>query len=699
MTTGRPGAAGAGAWVARGFAAGLALGTLEGAERAIGLAGFLGGPLEQAALFAATLGFVTIAGIAAGAVAAAFATLARALERAGLGARPRRALVGLVAGAAAGAGTIFALTLTTRFDAIIARCPAVIGLASLAGAILAPAAGALAGRLPRGLLAPGRVALAGSIAVLFAANLLFAPQSSTGVHVLLDATTLVAALALAASLPLPAAGPRAWALAAVLLVVTHGVMVSSERVSSLVKTRGVTARRAVRGIAWLGDVDRDGYSPALLTAGWDTAPFDRERPSFPWSARGGAPPDTLVAGDPAPPGAAVRANLLLLSIDALRGDVVPGNGPTPLGSMRPATPHLDSLAAASALFETSYAPSAGTEDSFSALFSGGWLPGILRGVPRAAWLPERLSAAGYRVAAFVDDRHFTPAAWGWRRIEGFTAGDPAMAVAAIDSLAAGPAPAFVWTHWMALHAGVLNPLSLQAYSADAQRRRYASGLAAVDAQVGRLLSLLRERGLAERTLVVLTADHGEELGEHGHYHHNLSLFEPAVRVPLWIAGPGVVPGARRGHALQRDLHATIARVALAEGGARTPSLWPRLTGADSIARGGLVYLFLPQRGFSRRFSSVPAERGQAALVDPARGRKVMLDLGAEHAAAFDLDADPGERLNLAGSRLPWVREMRAALDSALRVNAFPASEAGRVEAMDGAGSDAAGHDEVPPDRP
>jgi hypothetical protein len=93
-----------------------------------------------------------------------------------------------------------------------------------------------------------------------------------------------------------------------------------------------------------------------------------------------------------------------------------------------------------------------------------------------------------------------------------------------------------------------------------------------------------------------------------------------------------------------------------------------------------IYLFLPQRGFSQKHSPIRAERGQAALVDAAAGRKVIFDLGRERIEAYDLLADPLERVNLAGTDLRWVSAMATALDSALIANARPPKRAEAVPA-------------------
>src|SRR5262249_42530025 len=102
------------------------------------------------------------------------------------------------------------------------------------------------------------------------------------------------------------------------------------------------------------------------------------------------------------------------------------------------------------------------------------------------------------------------------------------------------------------------------------RDSYDNCLAYLDRCLGELFAALHRRGLLDRTLVIVTADHGEELGEHNLFEHGESLYRPEIRVPLLIVSPSgdrspqVVPET----VSLRDLPATI--VDLAGLGARAP---------------------------------------------------------------------------------------------------------------------------------
>ena len=84
-------------------------------------------------------------------------------------------------------------------------------------------------------------------------------------------------------------------------------------------------------------------------------------------------------------------------------------------------------------------------------------------------------------------------------------------------------------------------------------------LAYLDERLGELFDDLQRRGVLDRTLVVITSDHGEGLGEHDLYEHGFSLFSTELRVPLLILAPAGVPvgGVVRDTASLRDLPATI----------------------------------------------------------------------------------------------------------------------------------------------
>lgn len=119
------------------------------------------------------------------------------------------------------------------------------------------------------------------------------------------------------------------------------------------------------------------------------------------------------------------------------------------------------------------------------------------------------------------------------------------------------------------------------------RTLYDGEVRALDQEVGRLLQGLEERGRLERTLIVVTSDHGEHLGEHGYMLHAYTLNKAVVDVPLLIHPPGAWSGARRGVADHRpvcsvDVAATVLDAAGIEAPTQGRSLLPVLRAESRI---------------------------------------------------------------------------------------------------------------------
>ncbi len=95
---------------------------------------------------------------------------------------------------------------------------------------------------------------------------------------------------------------------------------------------------------------------------------------------------------------------------------------------------------------------------------------------------------------------------------------------------------------------------------DDERDRYDGSIAYIDAEIGRLTSQLRARGELDRTLLVITSDHGELFGEHGLWEHTSNLYYKLLHVPLIVRWPGHVPAGETVDAevSLRDLAATVS---------------------------------------------------------------------------------------------------------------------------------------------
>jgi len=284
-----------------------------------------------------------------------------------------------------------------------------------------------------------------------------------------------------------------------------------------------------------------------------------------------------------------RPNLVLVTIDTLRADHLGIYG-YPVQT----SPSIDRLGKEGVSFLQSVASAPETSPAVASLLTGlyqhrnrvafnlGTLPA------QVTTLAERLQAAGYTTAGLVgnfllDAQHGF--AQGFGTFESFAAklGGPsddrgvAQAIAWLDT--DPKQPWFLWIHFMDPHGpydsadaswsvaftyppglfGADQPLAVGSGNFDLgvlpkyqvlpgltrpseYVRRYDGEIRFTDAQVGKLLDALAARGVRERTLVVLTADHGESLTEHDEYfQHGWYLYDTTLRVPLVFAWPGVLP--------------------------------------------------------------------------------------------------------------------------------------------------------------
>jgi arylsulfatase A-like enzyme len=188
---------------------------------------------------------------------------------------------------------------------------------------------------------------------------------------------------------------------------------------------------------------------------------------------------------------------------------------------------------------------------------------------------------------------------------------------------------------------------------------YDGAIAYLDAELGRFFAALERLGLDERTVVVVTSDHGEAFFEHGMPLHG-TLYEETVRIPLIVRGPGVTRGERV-EAVTRaiDVAATLLELAgAAAEGTQGVSLVPAL-------RGRFISPTLPALTVgSRKDRTLSLRRGRFKYVRHLDGR------GEEppREELYDLTADPDETKNLAADprRAALLARLRAELESIRR---------------------------------
>ena len=188
----------------------------------------------------------------------------------------------------------------------------------------------------------------------------------------------------------------------------------------------------------------------------------------------------------------------------------------------------------------------------------------------------------------------------------------------------------------------------------------------VDSQLGRLFDELEERGLLERSLVILTSDHGEEFLEHGKFEHGHSVFDEVLRVPLVIWGPAVTPGRLATPVSLVDLFSTVLdAVGVEREGIPGRSLGPLLAAGGSDRGAPLVAegtLYGPERRALVRWPY-----------------KLTYQVAGAKAALYDLEADPGEGSDLMGDRPEIARRLGAQLQAMV---AAAEGQIGSAEAAD-----------------
>jgi arylsulfatase A-like enzyme len=282
---------------------------------------------------------------------------------------------------------------------------------------------------------------------------------------------------------------------------------------------------------------------------------------------------TPVVLEPRPRGD--RRNLLLVSLDTLRADHVGA-----YGADLPMTPELDRAAADGAVFEQAFATYPSTPGSHMTMLTGLY-PATHRVIgpldvlpPDLPTLPQILGAHGYQTAAYTEDGMLVASA-GFARGFGYYHENKGSTIWDASGQVDVTFPGGL--RWLEAHRGELFFLFLHTYQvhepyspppafnlfttyqqdgravpiteatpvAIRDRHAYAGEVRYTDSELGRVLTGLAALGELDRTLVVVTSDHGEEFWEHGWKAHDETLYDEVLRVPLILRAPGLVPAGRR----------------------------------------------------------------------------------------------------------------------------------------------------------
>ncbi len=393
---------------------------------------------------------------------------------------------------------------------------------------------------------------------------------------------------------------------------------------------------------------------------------------------GWATPTIVLPPAAIPPRAAARSlrrprNVVFVVMDTTRADAFASVDP----NTNVVTPVFDALAAESTTFANAYNNENWTVPSTATILSGVY-PRSHRAqkwkqvVPEELeLLPEHLQRHGMRTVG-ISANVFVSKEFGfdqgWDRFENVAESNRDTAKDVFDDAIrwleehGSERPFFFYVQSMDAHTpyrvarqysklyhpkpydGVLGPYfsgdelagirsgEIRATSADRAwiRALYDGEITYQDEQLGRLLDSLEESGLADDTLVVITNDHGEELGDHGGMGHTRSMHEEILRAPLLIHYPPLFPAGKR-------VEAVVEHVDLAPTIVEALGL-PPMSRAEGIS---VVPLVTGEGGRRRPLYATMDFRDQKRVVRVGRW-KLTLDAKAGWKSLYDLDDDPGE---------------------------------------------------------
>jgi arylsulfatase A-like enzyme/Tfp pilus assembly protein PilF len=359
-------------------------------------------------------------------------------------------------------------------------------------------------------------------------------------------------------------------------------------------------------------------------------------------------------------------NVLLITIDTLRADVLGCYGGLA------ATPAIDRLAGSGTRYTFAHAPAPLTLVSHATILSGlyPFQHGIrdnsgFRFPTSIPTLATRLKAAGFATGAFVGAFPLHSQFGLNRDFDAYDENFKESTLPADFAISERPATAvvaaarswiegqhgrwFAWVHVFDPHAPYRPP---EPFASQYASNPYAGEVAATDAA---LAPLLADAGasIGRRTLVVLTGDHGEALGDHGEQTHGLFAYESTLRVPLVIAQVGGASRGRSGGAVSDDpvRHIDIVPTVIDVVGARPDPALPGRSLLSPAPPTTVTYF---------EALSASLNRGWAPLTGVIVGREKLVDLPLPE--LYDLSSDPAERTNV----VDRAGERRRVLEAHLR---------------------------------
>ena len=411
----------------------------------------------------------------------------------------------------------------------------------------------------------------------------------------------------------------------------------------------------------------------------------------------------LLWAGPARAASHARPNVVILDICSASADHIGFNGYS-----KPTTPALDTLAKQAAVFDRALSQSSWCLPNYASLFTG-HTPEVhgqyinlpLRSLPDfETTLAEKLRDAGYRTGGFTGGVYFFPAWCLSRGFDHFTnhfststalpAAFSKLTPEMLSWIASDHTrPFFIYATVDDLHvpyqslsperfdpgydgvvhsSGVLNVRFFRAYNGEPlspddpmtarlkefrsdpralehMSAHYDAALAQADASIARFIERLRALGVWDDTVLIVTGDHGELLGEHNLLGHTESLYEPVLRVPLLIRDPRLPQSAGRRY---KELveRIDITPTVFEEAGAPYAGLELQGRSLLPVLRG--------EAPSWRKYAFASSKRNMAAPSDLTLDERVVTDgrwklhayLYKDRYELYDLAADPGERRDL-----------------------------------------------------
>jgi len=391
-------------------------------------------------------------------------------------------------------------------------------------------------------------------------------------------------------------------------------------------------------------------------------------------------------------------NVIVVSFDTLRPDYLHC-----YGHPKPLSPALDELAARGVLFTDAVANCGWTLPQHVTLLTGVLpLKHRLIYVRRRCHLAARLqtlaeifSQNGYLTFGFANLNPYG-GAWRYGFHRGFRSysdlfpynnGFERIVEPIVQSLRlAGARPFFIYIHTNDTHEPFAAAEPFGSRWGATYQNRYEGEVSYVDHHFGLILEKLERLGVAERTLVVATSDHGTEFQEHGFLEKKLNLYEEILRIPLIMTLPQLLPAGKRVQGLCQtvDIAPTILEIC----SLRPPkqmdgeSLLARMLGGRSAPPGTVfahtlheaMYMYEHFCARTARYKfirTVPFFRRTDKLEGNVAERFARLDRVAQQRGGvwrelYDLEHDLGEQRNIVAEAARIVRQLERKLDAWVR---------------------------------